>query len=325
MEPNAFWTWSALIWRSRTLEMRVSWTLFLWVLFDAAMFAKMGGWWVIPFTLVVAPLSLFLHTMAHIIMARLVGGSAHLTILGAFNDQTSMSLPLTAAKQAAVSGAGPLVSLVLWLSSALLAPFTQSGAASLGIQLFLAFPPPEPLGYAVVGYVAHCNGWIFLLNLLACAIFDGARLWRAVLWPLVGLARAVRWTVFLSYTCSILLMAGSLWTLSVLMFMLGICCLIATVYEHRSVRLGFDPVLQVEYETVHQGRRTRSWFSRWRARRRQLAELARDREEAAEQDLLDRLLAKVSEHGLQALNEQERGVLHKISRRQRERQEAEIP
>jgi hypothetical protein len=120
-------------------------------------------------------------------------------------------------------------------------------------------------------------------------------------------------------------MAASVYFISPMTFVLGLMCFIVTVNEHRSVRLGFDPVLQVEYDSISQGRRSRSWFSRWKARRRQRAEQALEREEAAERDLLDRLLAKVSEHGLQALNDQERGVLHKISRRQRERQEAEIP
>ncbi len=323
MDASPIWNWSLLLWRTRTLEVRMSWMLMLVMLFDVVRFMQGHMWWMILAALFIPPMAMYLHAMAHVGMARLVGGSADRTVLALFNDQTSMSVPLTPAKQAAVAGAGPAVSLVLWLTCALLAPFLSAHQEHASFALFFSPRQAEPLSYWLASYAAAWNSGIFLINLLACAIFDGARLWRAALWPLFGLVRAVRWTVWLSYACAILIIALGVWATDPLLLLFGVICLLATIQEHRSVRLGFDPVMQVEYESLAHGRRPRSWFAQWKARRRQRAEQAREREAAAEQDLLDALLAKVSEHGLQALSERERGLLHTISRKQRERQEAE--
>lgn len=329
MDSNAFWSWSMLLWRTRSLELRVSWTMFAWMLIDAVQFARSGSWLMIPFAVLVPGLSMYLHAMAHVGMARLVGGSADLTVLAIINDRTQMTVPLNPAKQFAAAAAGPMISLVLWLASALAAFVFMpsagrepSGLASSAGFLFPGSAHAAALGWQIVGYVATVNFWIFALNLLACSVFDGARMWRAMFWPLVGLTRAVRWTVMLSYGCSLLMVGLGVWAPDWMLLLFGIFCLLATVSEHRSVRLGFDPVLQIEYESLSQNRRSRSWLSRWNARRRQRAELRREREEAAEQELLDRLLTKVSEHGLHSLTDQERTTLQKISRKQRERQEA---
>jgi hypothetical protein len=323
MDSTSIWNWSAPLWRTRTLEVRMSWTLMVAMLFDMVRFAQWHAWWMIIPAVIIPPLTMYLHAMAHVGMARLVGGSADRTVLALLNDQTSLSVPFTAAKQAAVAGAGPALSLVLWLACALVAPFLSSHQEHASIAFFLPPRYDEPLSFWITSYAAGWNSLLFIVNLLACAIFDGARLWRAALWPLFGLVRAVRWTVWLSYACSIGILALAVWGQSWLLLFCGVACLFTTIQEHRSVRLGFDPVLQVEYESVGERRRPRSWFAQWKARRRQRAEQAREREEQAEQDLLDALLAKVSEHGLQALSERERNLLHSISRKQRERQEAE--
>jgi len=323
MDPTSIWTWSLQLWRTRTLEVRMSWMLMAVMLFEMVRFAHDHQWWMILAALFVPPLTMYLHAMAHVGMARLVGGSADRTVLALLNDQTSMNVPLTPAKQAAVAGAGPVVSLVLWLACALVAHLLSANHEHASFVLPSSPKSAEPLSFWIASYAAAWNSGVFLINLLACAVFDGARLWRAALWPLFGLVRAVRWTVWLSYACAIAIIALAVWWPDPISLLFGVICLMVTIQEHRSVRLGFDPVLQVEYDSVLEGRRPRSWFAQWKARRRQRAEQAREREAAAEQDLLDALLAKVSEHGLQALSERERNLLHTISRKQRERQEAE--
>ncbi len=301
MEPNSFWSWSMLLWRTRSLEVRASWMLFVWMLFDAVRFARFDGWSMVPFAFIVPPVSMYLHAMAHVGMARLVGGRADQTVLSVINDSTQMSVPLTPAKQFAVAAAGPAVSLVLCLTSMLVVLVCAPHAMRDQLLPSAAnwFPVPSgALILAVLGYVAQVNAFIFAFNLLACAIFDGARMWRALLWPLIGLGRAVRATVVLSYVSSLFLLIWGVWVTSWCLLIFGLYCLLVTINEHRSVRLGFDPVLQIEYDNLSQHRRSRSWLSRWNARRRQRAEQRREREEIAEQELLDRLLTKVSEHGL---------------------------
>jgi hypothetical protein len=303
---NAFWSWSLKLYRTSTLEVRASWLMGVWILFDGLRFIQAGHWWLAACALVVPLLSMYLHAMAHVAMARLVGGSADRTVLSIINDITSMQVPLAPSKQFAAGAAGPLVSMVLWLSCALIARGVGPG-----------FP------HDLAAYIAGTNFFIMAVNLLACAFCDGARIWRAVLWPLFGLSRAVRWTVILSFVSSFLILGFGVWATDLLLLMVGIMCLFTTIAEHRSVKLGFDPILQIEFETV-EGRRSQSWFGRWQQRRRIRALERQEREEREEQEILDRLLTKVSEHGLPALSGDERAMLQRISRKQKQRQESGI-
>jgi hypothetical protein len=324
-------SWSLKLYRTSTLEVRASWMLGVWMLFDAVRFLHSGAYTFSPTPFVLIPLVMYLHAMAHVGVARLVGGHADQTILTVINDQTSLQVPLNPAKQFAVAFAGPLMSLVIGLICAFVAPLCLGAASQVApilhfVPLLMLNGNPPDVGtysYDVLAYFSSLNLGVFLINLLACAIFDGARMWRAVLWPLFGLTRAIRWTVMLSYACSIFFLVASLYLTDWLLMFFGVICLLVTLQEHRSVKLGFDPVLQIEFDTIHD-RRSQSWFGRWQQRRRIRALERQEREESDEQDLLDRLLVKVSEHGLPALSEAERATLQRISRKQKARQETGI-
>jgi hypothetical protein len=303
---NAFWSWSLKIYRTSSLEVRASWFLGVWMLFDLVNFSRSQMWELLPLAIIVPFISMYLHAMAHVIVARLVGGTVDLTVLSILNDRTQMQLPMQPAKQFAAGAAGPLMSLILWLGFALIEKSGYGPLTTTGLQ-----------------YVAGTNLEITLLNLLACAIFDGARIWRSILWPLFGLRRAIRWTVILSYICSIGVIGLGIWGTNWLEFLFGVVCLIVTIDEHRSVKLGFDPVLQIEFETI-EGRRGQSWFGRWQQRRAVRAIERRQREEDEEQVVLDRLLIKVGEQGLPSLTAAERTALQRISKKQKARQETGV-
>ena len=324
-------SWSLKLYRTSTLEVRASWLLGVWMLFEAVRFLHVGAYALSPIPLLLIPIVMYVHAMAHIGMARLVGGHADQTILSIINDQTSMQVPLNPAKQFAVAAAGPLMSFVIGLICAFVAPLFLDSTNKVPPQLYF-FAAPMPLGnpasfgeylYFTLVYFSQVNLLIFLINLLACAVFDGARMWRAILWPLFGLTRAIHLTVMLSFACSILILAWSLYTTDWMLLFFGVICLMVTLHEHRSVKLGFDPVFQIEFDTILD-RRGQSWFGRWQQRRRVRAQERQEREEHDEQEILDRLLTKVSEHGLPALTEAERTSLQRISRKQKARQETEI-
>ena len=306
MDPTNIWGWSFLVWRTAGLEIRASWLLLVWMLFDAMRFVHKQQWELLPLAVVVPFISMLLHALAHVATARLVGGTAEVTTLSILNDITRMDVPLTPAKQFAAGAAGPLVSLVLWLSFAL-----------IGLQLSPGLPAEA------CGYVALENLILLVANLLPCAFFDGARIWRAMLWPIFGLVRAVHITVWMSYFCSGGGIALAIFFTDWLLLFMGIMSFITTIHEHRSVRSGYDPVLPAELDGLTSAS-TRSWFSRWQAKRQRRRQERHDREERQEREVLDRLLAKVSEQGLPALTPAERTQLQRISKRQKERQEAEV-
>lgn len=306
MDPTNIWGWSLLLYRSASLEIRASWLLLVWMLFDAMNFVHGRLWELLPLAVAVPFISMLLHALAHVATARLVGGSAEVTILSVLNDQTRMELPLSPAKHFAAGAAGPLVSLVLWLAFALIGKQLDPGLTRIACS-----------------YIADTNFMLLVLNLLACAFFDGARIWRALLWPVFGLVRAVRITVWLSYFCSAAMVAYAVYSTNWLLLFMGIICFVTTIQEHRSVRSGYDPVLPAELDGLTAAS-TRSWFSRWQAKRQRRRQERHDREERQEREVLDRLLAKVSEQGLPALTPAERTQLQRISKRQKERQEAEV-
>jgi hypothetical protein len=278
------------------------------MLFDAIDFARNELWWLIPFGLLVPIVSMYIHAMAHVIMARLVGGSADRTVLSMINDHTDMQVPLNPAKQLAVGSAGPFISLVLWLSAE---------------ALYYVATTPQSFAGHLTEYIAVTNRFITLVNLLACAFCDGSRIWRAFLWPLFGLGRAIRWTVILSYICSLLLIGLGIYFTSFLLLVVGVMCIMTTVAEHKSVKLGFDPIFNIEFDTIHESR-SQSWFGRWQQRRRLRAMERQEQELEAEQTIVDQLLDKVSRDGLPSLTPQERAILNRISKKQKHREKTEI-
>ncbi len=305
---TSFLNWSLKLYRTSTLEVRASWLLGVWMLFDAVRFAHTSQWWLIPFAFIVPIISMYIHAMAHVVMVRLVGGSADRTTLSVINDQTDMQVPLNPAKQLAVGASGPLISLVLWLSAE---------------ALYYAIATPQSFAWFLIAYIALTNKYITLINLLACAMCDGARIWRAILWPLFGLGRAIRWTVLLSYLCSIVIIGLGIYLTDLLLLVIGIMCLMTTISEHRSVKLGFDPIFNIEFDTINESR-SQSWFGRWQQRRRLRAIERRSQEVSDEQEIVDKLLEKVSVQGLPSLTEQERTTLNRISKKQKQREKTEI-
>jgi hypothetical protein len=300
--------YSLKLYRTATLEVRASWLLGVWMLLDAIKFAHEQKWLLIPAGLLIPPLCMYVHAMAHIAMVRLVGGSADRTVLSMINDQTDMRVPMTAGKQFTVGIAGPLVNIILCLAT---------------YALLHAVSTPASLWHDFLSYFMWTNFFIGVINFLACAFCDGARIWRAVLWPLFGLSRAIRWTVILSFICSIALIIYGFYGMNLLLIFVGVMCLMTTIQEYQSVKMGFDPVLQIEFDNIHD-RNSQSWFGRWQQRRRIRAQERAEQEMAKEQAIVDVLLEKVSREGLPALTEHERTTLNRISKKQKQREETAL-
>jgi Zn-dependent protease len=252
--------------------------------------------------LVGLPLVMLLHTLAHLAAVRAVGGACPVAILGPLNESADYDLPIRPRAHFVVALAGPLA----------------SGLVAVGLWLLGPVLPPGSLVERGASWGMQANAWVAIINLLACSVFDGARLWRGVLWPLFGLPRAVRTTIVLAYGSAAALVVGGVLGHSLLLAMMGVLCLAATVQESRSIALGFDPVLQTGVGELR-ARGGSTWWSRWQARRLQHAQERLARREAAEQATLDRLLAKVSAHGLPSLTRAERAMLKQISVQQQQR------
>ncbi len=297
------------------------------MVFGAVGFVRSSMPQFIPLAIIIPFAVVFAHAWGQVIMSRLVGGNTEHSVLWALGSQSSLRIPVRPGPQFATAMSGIVVCLVIWLVCELsvraLIPHWQwtpeylNGSVRGGILGSAA-------GFigAALGYMAMMSFGVMLWNLIPSMFFDGGRLWRAALWPMLGLRRAVRVTIAGGFVSSAGIIVLAIMGVDMLFLVFGLMMLFATIFEHRSVQGGYDPVLETEPGYVSSRPSRPSWFGRWRERRREAREQRIEQEEAREQEILDRLLVKVSEHGLPSLTAQERDTLQAISKKQKQRVES---
>jgi len=312
-EPEqSFWSWSLPCGSVFGIAVSLHWTLLVMTAFQAfgAVRDRVPWWW-LPILLVIPPLSVLLHEFGHAGAARLAGGGCDRIVLWMLGGAAMCEAPPRPWHQFAVAAAGPLVNALI----------------ASGCLLALAFVGGRPVwsvgqGYAIAGvlgailaFAAATNLALLIFNLLPIYPLDGGRMARAALWPFAGRRRAVRWTLVLGWIG----VAGiALWGLlgqNILLFAIALMLGLAVWREQVAVRQGYDP----EFGSVDAVPERGGTLERWRANRAAAASERDERNSAAEQAELDRLLDKVSQGGLPALSESERRTLRRISEREREK------
>jgi Zn-dependent protease len=307
--------WSIPLGRYFGIDVRLHWSLALLVLWQvgSSLGHGMPAWW-LPILIVIPFVSILLHEFGHSFMARLVGGESSLIVMWMFGGLAMCSYPSSPGRQFAVSAAGPLVTFMIF---ALCTLTVGQGTSIVGA---LNFDTPvsmfESIGKFVLSDAAQFNLAILLFNLLPCYPMDGGKMFQAALWPLTGVRRATWITIIASYVCIAGLFVYSAKIGSIFIMLLTLGFLMSTVQLHQATRNDMDPYLGT---VPVRGDRRPSWLARWRARRRDALIQRVEREEADEQVILDRLLAKVSEQGLPSLTTQERDTLQRISKKQKQR------
>lgn len=324
--PSAMLAWTAWSWRAGRLNgvtVRISWTLLLVMVFGVIAAIKLGRTELLVLALVLPPLTMLVHAWAHIWTARSLGGQVDETVLWALGDSTRFQAPVTAGKQFAIAAAGPLMSGAIFIACVLGVNAMDPRHEWTWRSLFsMSLSGDGSFATMALSFAAALSFGVMLWNLVPSMLFDGGRLWRAALWPLLGLRRAVKVTIIGGFVVSGLLVALGLWALDPLALLFAVIILFATIQEHRSVQMGFDPVLEVEPDFVGRSRSgapAGGILARWQQRRREQRQARVEQEEASEQEVLDRLLEKVSANGLPSLTQAERETLQRISKKQKQR------
>lgn len=293
---NEILNWSLRLGRVFGTEVRVSWLLGVWMLFDALSFARAQKPELIIVGFLVPPIAMLLHAVGHAAACRLMKGRLHATTLSILNNSDEVQIALRPWAHFIVGFAGPLVNL------------TIAGACFIGARSAGGWQSQ------VLDYVMFVNLVIGIGNLLACQPCDGHRWWRGLLWMFLPMRKAVQAAVLLGFISAILLLVFAVYRTDFLLLFVGICSLLATIQDRNSIANGLDPVFLVD--PAYAGSAP---SSSWRRRRAERTSAKAEAEGAAEQEVLDRLLAKVGEHGLPSLTNAERKQLQKISQRQKER------
>jgi len=288
--------WSLRLGRVFGTDVRVSWLLGIWMLFEGLNFAHAQQPALILIGFLVPPIAMIMHALGHAAACHLVGGRLHATTLSILNNQDEVQISLRPWNHFLVGFSGPFINFVI------------AGGSFIGGWY------ANGLWGTVLGYVLYINLLIGIGNLLACQPFDGHRWWRGLLWMFLPMRKAVHTAVMLGFISAILLLVFAVYERDFLLLFVGICSLMATINDRTMTASGQDPVFLVD--PTYAGSAP---VSAWRKRRAEKAAAKIEAEASAEQEVLDRLLAKVGEHGLPSLTNAERKQLQKISQRQKER------
>ena len=298
------------------VPVRAHWTLLLVVVLDlvgalSGRFIGMSGrgpawpWWLVPAVIPILALVHYAHECGHVLAARWLRGRIERIELHMFvGGVNAFDIPTRAGAFMLYAGSGLLATLLL---------------TGLGMAAYWFLPQTEIVALLLF-YFAYANGRLLAINLLPLYPCDMGLFLRGLFWPVAGLNRAVKGTLILGYVSIGLIMLSGFWSDRFSDIFIGVLLLMGLLREHQSIRAGFDPWLRLDPANWPSGP---TLFTRWKRKRKQRAVEQREIEEEAEQEVLDRLLAKVSEHGLPALTAAERASLERISRRQRARAESE--
>ncbi len=234
---------------------------------------------------------------------------------------------------------GPLASLGMAIAASIALVLLQGGA-----------PPIDPLRPPAIGdvwghldvvrWLCWLNAVLALVNLLPASPLDGARILRSWIWLKHGYRTAVAWVATISKALALVMWLGAFYLHStdntdlkfgVLPFMLlGVLLFFSAKQEaERSLDLDSeDRESQFEYSGVLVGgrknapvkrKRGPNLLQRWLLERR---EARRRRQRQVEEDddrRLDEVLARMHEFGRDALSEEDRALLARVSARYKSR------
>jgi stage IV sporulation protein FB len=321
--------------RLGALRIRVS---LFFLLFAIVFIVRLG---VVLGSVVVTTLlvSVLLHEMGHVVIARLTGGSAtevHLTPIGGL---AMVQAGRGVWSQVVTSAAGPFVNLVLCLATF---PSYYAPRALPGILNPIYLPVSQfdqEHVWRDLGLIVFALNWLLLLiNLLPILPLDGGRIVRAVLTTRTHPELVDRVAMQVSlFASGVLMLAGLLGDWSVVVFLGAVLLLVNLVQlleDNSSEReddsfLGYDfsegytsldrsapddsPAPRQPADT-HRG-----LLDRWRERRRLQREHALKRRQEEAEKQLDDLLAKVHAHGMSSLTSGEQRLLRQVSELLRDR------
>jgi len=302
MNPASLLSWSFPLGHVGSVAVRLHWTLLLSCVFLSMGAVRQGQWQIVLPMLMVPFVVVAVHALAVWGMALLTHGRLRQATLWGAGTMAELDQPTRPLPVFLVAAAGPLAMAALW-----------------ALLRWGLLPRAGDLWSILIDGMMSVAALVGMINLLPHAWFDGGRLWRALLWRPLGIVRASYTTAILGIISGVLIGGYGLYFIDPLTLLMGGLMVYASIQERRSLKDGFDPVLNRELMLID---RDPGWWGRWKLARAAAAANKLERVEASEQETLDRLLAKVSEQGLPALTAAERAELQRISAAQRARQGA---
>lgn len=279
------------------------------------------------------------HEFGHCFGARSVGGNAENILIWPLGGLAYPHAPMTPWAQFVTVASGPLVNVgfclasgvVLVLMAGTIGVLSPNPFASIN---FKAFAPGTPSWVWYVSIFYSVNYFLLALNLLPVYPLDGGQLFQCVLWPFMGLQRAM------TIACQVGIIGCiglGLWGLTkggggMLIFIAlfgGFTCW----QRLKMLKYGMIVDDRIKYAPYREYKPRRGGFFRrifsWRlrpsvsppaSRPKRGAWQAKTDDRAKREAELDRILKKVREQGLHSLNYVERQALERATRERQQRE-----
>jgi Zn-dependent protease len=283
-----------------------------------------------------------LHEFGHCFGARLVDGDAHQILIWPLGGLASIDVPHTPRANFIATAAGPLANVAICVAAGLALgafcdgirppfnPFTWSPFrlnAAGAIEVFKWGNPAAETSnqpHILILMRTFYLSWIlFLLNLLPGFPLDGGRMFQCLLWPRYGFRQSMIAAIFAGFLVAIVVGIASMVIDEVFVLFLAIWIYVTCRQQWILLETGGEESVfgydfsqgytSLERDQPTPRRRRPGFFQQWRQRRR-ARKMQRDEEaRLAEGRRMDELLEKVSREGLQALTDEERRFMKRVS------------
>ena len=267
--------------------------------------------------------SVLLHEFGHIQAALRLGGKVERIVIGPLGGLDSPEVHPSPRNILLVAIAGPLVNLAVCLAMAGILWFL--GEFDLAGMINVFRPQDVTVGMTgerILRLTLWVNSLLFLVNLLPSFPFDGKRIFLAglaLLWRDTDFRRSSVFVAVLGKGCGV-----------VMLFLAWIMRRDSLVLPHFPAWFGFlifgffmffsaDRGEALKESKEHQpaeedDESVFDWLEQY-----QQEKLERQLTEAEEEAQMETILARIHEEGVESLSAEERGILHRVSARYRER------
>lgn len=134
-----------------------------------------------------------IHEFGHCFGARSVGGFAENILMWPLGGLAYAHAPMTPWAQFVTVACGPLVNVIFCLISGAILATTAGTLAIFSLSPFhsVGVPAGAPEWFWYIAIFYFVNYWLLALNLLPIYPLDGGQLFQCLLWPFMGLQRAM--------------------------------------------------------------------------------------------------------------------------------------
>lgn len=263
-----------------------------------------------------------LHEFGHCFGCRAVGGTANDILMWPLGGLALTQPPHRALDHLVTTASGPLVTLVFVVGATPLVVMLGGGEGM--------WDPFDFTGYHKAGFaylVFKINYALLLLNLLPIMPLDGGQIVRELIWLRQPLQVATRVACIVGMAAAVLTAGVSLWNQSLLVAVIALVGFLHCLQTFRMNEMmgdlgenefGYDfsqgytsLERSMSREPTSRGPSIRQRIGAWRERRRRMAEESLEAE-------VDRILAKISENGMESLTRNERRLLTRASRKRQQ-------